>query len=107
MAITLTETAATHVKAMMASAANAQGLRLGLTRSGCSGFAYVMDFATEIEAEDHVFESNGVKVVVDAESLALLDGTELDYIREGLNETFRFNNPNVKSACGCGESIGF
>ena len=107
MAITLTEAAAAHVKNMMASVANAQGLRLGMTRSGCSGFAYIMDFATAVDADDHVFESHGVKVMVDAESLAFLDGTELDYVREGLNETFKFNNPNVKSQCGCGESVGF
>ena len=107
MAITLTESAARQVKGLMARVADARGLRLGLTRSGCSGFAYAMDIATSVGAGDHVFESNGVDVIVDTESLALLDGTELDYVREGLNELFKFNNPNVKSQCGCGESIGF
>ena len=107
MAITLTESAAQHVKGLMAGVAEARGLRLGLTRSGCSGFAYAMDIATSVGANDHVFESNGVEVIVDTESLALLDGTELDYVREGLNELFKFNNPNVKNQCGCGESIGF
>ena len=107
MAITLTESAAHHVKGLMAGIADARGLRLGLTRSGCSGFAYAMDIATSVGATDHVFESNGVDIIVDTESLAMLDGTELDYVREGLNELFKFNNPNVKNACGCGESIGF
>ena len=107
MAITLTDSAARHVKALMADVADAQGLRLGLARSGCSGFAYQMDIATTVAADDHVFSTNGVDVIVDAASLAMLDGTELDYVREGLNELFRFNNPNVKNECGCGESVGF
>lgn len=107
MAITLTETAAKHVKGLMAGVANARGLRLALTRSGCSGFAYAMDIATSVEPDDQVFASNGVDVIVDKQSLAMLDGTELDYVRDGLNELFKFNNPNVKSECGCGESIGF
>ncbi len=107
MAITLTESAAQHVKKLMSSVADARGLRLGLTRSGCSGFAYEMDIATHVEADDHVFASNGVDIIVDTNSLEMLDGTELDYVREGLNELFKFNNPNVKSECGCGESVGF
>ena len=107
MAITLTESAARQVKGLMAQVAEARGLRLGLSRSGCSGFAYAMDIATSVGASDHVFESNGVDIIVDTESLALLDGTELDYVRDGLNELFKFNNPNVKSQCGCGESVGF
>ncbi len=107
MAITLTENAAHHVKALMANVTDARGLRLALTRSGCSGFAYNMDIATAVEANDRVFPSNGVDIIVDEESLPMLDGTELDYVREGLNELFKFNNPNVKSECGCGESIGF
>ena len=107
MAITLTESAAHHVKGLMTGIADARGLRLGLTRSGCSGFAYAMDIATSVAATDHVFASNGVDIIVDSESLAMLDGTELDYVREGLNELFKFNNPNVKNACGCGESVGF
>ena len=91
----------------MADVADARGLRLGLARSGCSGFAYQMDIATAVAADDHVFTSNGVDVIVDAASLAMLDGTELDYVREGLNELFKFKNPNVKNECGCGESVGF
>jgi len=107
MAITLTQAAAEHVKGMLANRGHGEGLRLGLTKSGCSGFAYLMDFADDIGDGDQVFESNGVKVIVDEDNLALLDGMELDYVREGLNEIFKFNNPNVKNACGCGESIGF
>lgn len=107
MTITLTHRAAEHVKGMLAYQDGATGLRLGLTKSGCSGFAYVMDFAQSVEPTDRVFESNGVKVVVAEDNLDLLDGMELDYVRDGLNEMFRFNNPNVKNQCGCGESVGF
>ncbi len=107
MAITLTQKAAEHVKGMLANRGHGEGLRLALTKSGCSGFAYLMDFADVIADSDQVFESNGVKVIVDEENLPLLDGMELDYVRDGLNEMFKFNNPNVKSACGCGESVGF
>lgn len=107
MAITITERAAAHVRGMLSRETDAQGLRLGLTKSGCSGYAYIMDFARHVEETDCVFESNGVQLVVDSDSLHLLDGMELDYVREGLNEAFKFNNPNVKSACGCGESVGF
>jgi len=80
-------------------------LRLGVRTSGCSGMAYVIEFADKVEAEDNVFESHGVKVIVDPKSLAFLDGTEVDFTREGLNEGFKFNNPNVKNSCGCGESF--
>jgi iron-sulfur cluster assembly protein len=92
---------------MLANRGQGEGLRLDLTRSGCSGYAYVMDFADSVEATDRVFESHGVKVIVDEKNIEFLDGIELDYVRDGLNEMFKFNNPNVKSACGCGESIGF
>ncbi len=105
MAITLTEQAAKHVSNFIAKRGKGVGLRLGVRTSGCSGMAYTMEFADEIGAEDMQFESHGVKVLIDAKSLAYLDGTELDYTREGLNEGFRFNNPNVKNACGCGESF--
>ena len=80
-------------------------MRLGVRTSGCSGMAYVLEFADEINDDDQVFESHGVKVIVDPKSLTYLDGTEVDFAREGLNEGFQFNNPNVKDACGCGESF--
>ncbi len=105
MAVTLTETAAKHVKKSLAQRGKGVGLRLGVRTSGCSGMAYVMEYADQIEAQDQVFESQGIKVVVDQKSLFYIDGTELDYAREGLNEGFKFNNPNVKDSCGCGESF--
>jgi len=105
MAITMTEQAAKHVSNFIAKRGKGVGLRLGVRTSGCSGMAYTLEFADEIGADDMQFESHGVKVLIDAKSLAYLDGTELDYTREGLNEGFKFNNPNVKDACGCGESF--
>ena len=105
MAITLTESAANHVKTFLANRGKGVGLRLGVRTSGCSGMAYVLEFADEIEPDDEVFEAHGVKVLVSPKSLVYLNGTELDYTREGLNEGFKFNNPNVKDACGCGESF--
>jgi iron-sulfur cluster assembly protein len=105
MAITMTEQAAKHVSNFIAKRGKGVGLRLGVRTSGCSGMAYTLEFADEIGADDMQFESHGVKVLIDAKSLPYLDGTELDYTREGLNEGFRFNNPNVKNACGCGESF--
>lgn len=105
MGITLTEKAATHVKKFLESRGKGAGLRLGVKTSGCSGMAYVLEFSDKIEQEDHVFEDHGVKVIVDSKSLLYLDGTELDFVKEGLNEGFKFNNPNVKDACGCGESF--
>ncbi len=105
MSITMTDAAADHVRRYLESRGQGVGLRLGVRTSGCSGMAYVLEFADEVEPEDQVFESNGVKVVVDPKSLIYLDGTELDYGREGLNEGFYFNNPNVKDECGCGESF--
>ena len=81
------------------------GIRLGVRTSGCSGMAYVMEFVDDVGPEDQVYESHGVKVVVDPKSLIYIDGTELDFTREGLNEGFKFNNPNVKDECGCGESF--
>ncbi len=104
MAVTLTERAARHVQRHLGSAASA-GVRVGVKPTGCSGYAYVVQAAGEIEARDRIFESHGVRVVVDDESLRFLDGTEVDYAREGLNEGFRFENPNVKATCGCGESF--
>ena len=105
MGITLTDAAADHVKRFLQNRGKGVGLRLGVRTSGCSGMAYVLEFADEIDEGDEVFEDNEVKVVVDAKSLIYLDGTELDFAKEGLNEGFKFNNPNVKDACGCGESF--
>lgn len=105
MAITLTERAAKHVTNFIAKRGKGVGLRLGVRTSGCSGLAYKMEFADEAGAEDLRFESHGVTVLIDPKSLEYLDGTELDFVREGLNEGFKFNNPNVKDACGCGESF--
>ena len=105
MAITLTPSAAERVRNHLAARGHGLGLRLGVRKTGCSGYAYVVNFAEEIGATDLVFDSEGVKVVVDADSLALIDGTEVDFVRQGLNEAFRFRNPNVKGECGCGESF--
>lgn len=105
MAITLTEKAAKHVTNYIAKRGKGVGLRLGVRTSGCSGMAYKLEFADEITADDVTFQSHGVTVLVDPKSLPYLEGTELDYAREGLNEGFKFNNPNVKDACGCGESF--
>jgi len=105
MAVTLYEPAAQHVAAFIAKRGKGVGIRLGVKTSGCSGMAYKLEFADASEPEDHIFESHGVKVLVDPKSLPYLEGTELDYTREGLNEGFKFNNPNVKDQCGCGESF--
>jgi iron-sulfur cluster assembly protein len=105
MAITLTEKAANHVQSFLAKRGKGVGLRVGVRTSGCSGMAYKLEFADGVEANDVQFESHGVRVVVDPKSLPYVDGTELDYTREGLNEGFKFNNPNVKDECGCGESF--
>ncbi len=106
MAISLTPGAAERVRGFLAKRGKGEGLRLGVRSSGCSGKAYVVEYADKIEPEDEVYESHGVKIIVDRKSLVYLDGTELDYTREGLNEGFKFNNPNVKNTCGCGESFG-
>jgi iron-sulfur cluster assembly protein len=106
MSITVTESAAKRVSTFIANRGKGVGVRLGVRTSGCSGMAYVLEFADDVGSEDVVFEDRGVKVIVDPKSLVYLDGTELDYGREGLNEGFKFNNPNVKSQCGCGESFG-
>jgi iron-sulfur cluster assembly protein len=103
--ITMTESAAKHVSSFLAKRGKGIGVRLGVKTSGCSGMAYKLEFADAPEAEDVVFESHGLKVLVDPRSLPYIDGTELDYAKEGLNEGFRFNNPNVKDQCGCGESF--
>jgi len=105
MSVTLSTSAAKHVSDFMAKRGKGVGIRLGVRTSGCSGMAYRLEFVDETLDDDLVFESHGVKVIVDPKSLAYLDGTELDFVREGLNEGFKFNNPNVKDACGCGESF--
>jgi len=103
--ITLTEKAARHVQSYLAKRGKGVGLRVGVRTSGCSGMAYKLEFVDTVNAEDVLFESRGVKVIVDPKSLPYLQGTELDYAREGLNEGFKFRNPNVKDECGCGESF--
>ena len=105
MAVTLTEKAANHVQSFLAKRGKGVGLRLGVRTTGCSGLAYKLEFADTVNPEDHVFESHDVKVLIDPKSLPYIDGTELDFAREGLNEGFKFNNPNVKDECGCGESF--
>ena len=105
MAITLTETAADRIRGFLAQRGKGVGLRLAVKTTGCSGMAYVMEYVDEVDDDDVVFEDQGVKVVINPKSLVYLDGTELDYAREGLNEGFKFNNPNVKDMCGCGESF--
>jgi iron-sulfur cluster assembly protein len=105
MAVTLTEQAARHVANYLKKRGKGLGLRLGVRTSGCSGMAYKLEFVDEADGDDEVYESHGVKVFVDAKSLPYLEGTELDYGKEGLNEGFRFNNPNIRNQCGCGESF--
>jgi iron-sulfur cluster assembly protein len=106
MGITVTEAAAKHVQAYLDNRGKGLGIRLSVRTSGCSGMAYEMEFVDELQEDDQVFEDHGIKVVIDAKSLVYLDGTEVDFAREGLNEGFKFNNPNAKSECGCGESFG-
>ncbi len=105
MGITLTESAAKHIRDQIAHSGSGIGLRLGVKKSGCSGFAYTMDIAQQVQDDDTVFEALGAKVLVDAESLPFLQGTELAYVKEGLGHVFKFNNHNVKNQCGCGESF--
>ena len=105
MAIDLTQSAAARIKEQLNSRGNGVGLRVSVKATGCSGYGYVMDYADDIAANDAVFEAHGAKLVIDPESLALLDGSTLDFVREGLNRMFRFNNPNATGACGCGESF--
>ena len=105
MAISLTESAANRVKSFLAARGSGVGLRLGVRKTGCSGFAYVVNYAESQQPGDTVFEDRGVRVFVDSASLDLLDGTIVDFVKQGLNEAFRFRNPNVKGECGCGESF--
>lgn len=105
MAINLTEVAAQRVKSFMQSRGKGMGLRIGIKTTGCSGMAYVLEFVDDLEDDDQVFESQGVKLIIDPKSLIYLDGTEVDFAKEGLNEGFQFKNPNAKDECGCGESF--
>ena len=105
MAIMLTDSAANRVRSHLAQRGTGLGLRVGIKKTGCSGFAYVVNYADEIKADDAVFEAKGVKVVVDPNSLPLIDGTLVDFVKQGLNEAFKFQNPKAKGECGCGESF--
>jgi iron-sulfur cluster assembly protein len=105
VAITLSESAADRVSRFLENRGSGFGVRLGVKTSGCSGMAYVLEFVDDVNDDDVVFEDRGVKVIIDQKSMVYLDGTELDYGKEGLNEGFKFNNPNVKDECGCGESF--
>ncbi len=105
MSITITEIAAKHVQRHIESRGKGLGVRLGVKTTGCSGLAYVIQFADKIEEDDLVFDNNGIKLIINPKSYVYLKGTELDFAKEGLNEGFKFNNPNVKDTCGCGESF--
>jgi iron-sulfur cluster assembly protein len=105
MSISLTSAAADRVKSFLARRGHGVGLRLGVKKTGCSGFAYVVNYADEVAPQDVVFEDQGVRVLVDRDSLGFIDGTQVDFVKQGLNEAFRFINPNVKGECGCGESF--
>ena len=106
MAISLTETAAERVRNFMSTQPSATALRLGVKKTGCSGFAYVVELTSRVSDSDEIFDTDGVKIVVDKQILPMLDGTRIDFTRQGLNEMFEYDNPNVKSLCGCGESFG-
>jgi iron-sulfur cluster assembly protein len=105
MSISLTNAAADRVRTFLSRRGHGLGLRLAIKKTGCSGFAYVVNYADDVEANDIVFEDQGVKVIVDRDSLGYIDGTQVDFVKQGLNEAFRFRNPNVKGECGCGESF--
>ena len=105
MAITLSETALNRVRTFLKNRGSGIGLRLGVKTSGCSGLAYVLEFVDRLSDDDQVFEQDDIKIIVDKKSLVYLDGTQLDFVKEGLNEGFKFTNPNIKDQCGCGESF--
>jgi iron-sulfur cluster assembly protein len=105
MAISLTDSAASRVLSYLDARGSGVGLRLGVTQTGCSGYSYVINYADEIADSDVIFEDKGVTVVIDPEALALIDGTEVDFVKNGLNEAFSFRNPNISGECGCGESF--
>ncbi len=105
MAITMSKSAAEHVASQLESRGKGLGIRVGVTTTGCSGMAYVLEFVDELEDSDEVFEDHGIKIIVDPKSLVYIDGTEMDFVKSGVNEGFEFRNPNVKDECGCGESF--
>ena len=105
MAISLTESAAQRVRKYLDARGKGIGLRLGITKTGCSGYSYVINYAEELNESDVIFEDRGITVVVDPEALQLIDGTEVDFVKNGLNEAFSFRNPNISGECGCGESF--
>ncbi len=105
MSVTLSDSAISQVKSQLEKRGKGLGMRLAVKKAGCSGFAYVIDFADELNDDDKIFDTNGVKVIINDTDLDFLNGIELDYTREGISEAFRFNNPNVKATCGCGESF--
>ena len=105
MSISITENAALHVMNHLKDRGSGVGVRLGVKTTGCSGLAYVIEFADEVDKDDTIFEDRGIKIIVDPKCLMYLDGTELDFAKEGLNEGFKFTNPNEKARCGCGESF--
>ncbi|NKB32257.1 MAG: iron-sulfur cluster assembly protein IscA [Pseudomonadales bacterium] len=105
MAISVTENAAKHVTDQLESRGHGLGIRVGVTTTGCSGMAYVLEFVDKIEVGDQVFEDQGVKIIVDPKSLVYIDGTQMDFVKQGVNEGFEFKNPNAKGECGCGESF--
>ena len=103
--VSLTHNAATRVRTFLEQRGHGVGLRVGIKKTGCNGYAYIIDYADSVDADDEIFDQQGVKVIVDRESLKLIDGTEVDFVKQGLNEAFKFRNPNVKGECGCGESF--
>lgn len=105
MAISITETAARHVSEQLESRGKGMGIRVGVKTTGCSGMAYVLEFVDKLEVGDQVFEDQGVKIIVDPKSLVYIDGTEMDFVKQGVNEGFEFKNPNARGECGCGESF--
>lgn len=105
MGIKVSEAAAQRASSFLANRGKGIGLRLGVKTTGCSGLAYVLEFVDELNADDEIFEDQGVKIIIDGKSLVYLDGTELDFVKDGLNEGFEFNNPNANGECGCGESF--
>lgn len=105
MAISMTAAAAERVRSFLQNRGKGLGLRVGVKTTGCSGLAYVLEFVDELNDDDQIFEDHDLKLIVDGKSLVYIDGTELDFVKEGLNEGFQFNNPNVNGECGCGESF--